>query len=108
MNGVIRCTATLIRALPASILMSALLTVASAPAWAQTHRAQRPLAIAVTDLGLPGTFQAVINDHGLVVGIDSSTGSNFVLDTRTGAYEGGLPGFDLSDINKRGEVVGIY
>jgi len=108
MREVIRRTARPIRALAAGMWMSALLALAAAPASAQTGSAQGPIAIAVTDLGLPGTFQVLINDHGLVVGIESGTGLNFVLDTRTGAYEGSLAGFDLFDINKRGEVVGIY
>lgn len=95
--------------LAAGIWMSALLVLATAPASAQSRGAQqRPVDIAVVDLGLPGTFQVLINDRGLVVGLESGTGLMFVLDTRTGAYEGSLPGFDLFDINKRGEVVGVY
>lgn len=101
-------TARPIHALAASISMSALFTLAAAPASAQPRSASRPVAITASDLGLPGTFQVLINDHGLVIGVDSSTGQNFVLDTQTGAYEGALPGFDLFDINKRGEVVGIF
>jgi uncharacterized membrane protein len=109
MRGTIRRTARMIRALAASMWMSALLALAVVPASAQSPGGQqRAIDIAVVDLGLPGTFQVLINDHGLVVGVDSSTSLNFVLDTRTGAYEGSLPGFDLFDINKRGEVVGIY
>lgn len=109
MRGVIRRTARLICALAASMWMSALLTLAAAPASAQSPGGEkRPIDIAVVDLGRSGTFQVLINDRGLVVGLESSTGLNFVLDTRTGAYEGSLPGFDLFDINKAGEVVGIY
>jgi uncharacterized membrane protein len=95
--------------LAAGIWMSALLALAAAPASAQSRSGQqRAIDIAVTDLGLPGTFRVLINDRGLVFGTDDSTGANFVLDTRTGAFDGSVPSFDPVDINKRGEVVGIF
>ena len=95
--------------LAAGIWMSTLLALAAAPASAQSwSEQQRAIDIAVIDLGLPGTFQVLVNDGGLVFGTDGSTGANFVLDTRTGAFDGSVPSFDPFDINKRGEVVGIF
>jgi uncharacterized membrane protein len=89
--------------------MGALLALAAAPASAQNPgRQQQAIDIAVTDLGRPGTFRALINDRGLVFGTDGSTGANFVLDIRTGAFDGSVPSFDPFDINKQGEVVGIF
>jgi len=61
---------------------------ASAQSWSEQRRA---IDIAVIDLGLPGTFQVLINDGGLVLGTDGSTGANSVLDTRTGAFDGSVP-----------------
>jgi uncharacterized membrane protein len=111
MTEVIRDAARPIRLyrLAAGISMSALFALGIAPASAQSRSGQqRAIDIAVTDLGLPGTFRALINDRGLVFGTDGSTGANFALDTRTGAFDGSVPGFDIFDINKRGEVVGIF
>jgi uncharacterized membrane protein len=111
MTGVIRDTARPngLSRIAAGFWMSALLALVAAPASAQSRSGQqRAIDIAVTELGLPGTFQVLINDRGLVFGTDGSTGANFVLDTRTGAFDGSVPSFDPFDINKRGEVVGIF
>ena len=109
MKRVIRGTARSIGRLATCIWISTLLALAVAPASAKTGSAPRPINIAVTDLGLPGTFTVRISDRGLVFGVDS-VGLNFVLDTRTGAHQGSLPAptIDPFDINKRGEVVGLY
>lgn len=99
MKRIIRGTARSIGRLATCIWMSTLLAVA--PASAQTGSAQRPINIAVTDLGLPGTFAVRISDRGLVFGVDS-VGLNFVLDTRTGAYQGSLrplPSIPSTSIN---------
>ena len=108
MKRIIRGTGRSTGRLVTCISMSALLGLAGS-AFAQTGPAHRPINIAVTDLGLPGTFFVRISDRGLVFGVDS-LGLNFVLDTRTGAFQGSLPPPTIEpyDISKRGEVIGLY
>jgi len=109
MTRIIRGTARSIGRRATCICMSALFALVTASVSAQTGGMQRPINIEVIDLGLPGTFTVRISDRGLVFGVDSA-GLNFVLDTRTGRYQGSLPPPTIEpfDINKRGEVVGLY
>src|SRR3954447_12446611 len=94
--------------LTAGIWMSVLLALLAASASGQTRTGQqRAVDIAVTELGVPGSFRVLINDRGIVFGTEES-GENFVLDTRTGAFDGSVPSFDPFDINQRGEVVGVF